>query len=143
MKVHVRAPFRLIRAVALLKRIKADPGDPPQYRSIINVSSITGLHGSVGWANYAVAKIYRYRMGFTRTRRARQRYRIWVHLYGEHIFPLPHLRHSFSEASPADLIVDSLTAAKEYGVALSRSVVRRLPSEIQAQKHRQLRAAPT
>ncbi|KZT09054.1 short-chain dehydrogenase/reductase SDR [Laetiporus sulphureus 93-53] len=52
MKVHVRAPFRLIRAAAPYMRIKGNT----ENRSIINVSSVSGLHGSVGQVNYASAK---------------------------------------------------------------------------------------
>ncbi|KAI0344021.1 short-chain dehydrogenase/reductase SDR [Trametopsis cervina] len=52
-KIHVRAPFRLIRAAAPYFRIK---GGNPENRSIVNVSSTTGLHGNVGQANYAAAK---------------------------------------------------------------------------------------
>ncbi|KAI0697148.1 NAD(P)-binding protein [Cytidiella melzeri] len=53
MKIHVRAPFRLIRAAAPYFRIK---GGVKENRSIINISSTTGLHGNVGQANYAAAK---------------------------------------------------------------------------------------
>jgi 3-oxoacyl-[acyl-carrier protein] reductase len=51
-KIHVRAPFRLIRAAAPYMRIKGNN----ENRSIINVSSISGLHGNLGQANYAAAK---------------------------------------------------------------------------------------
>ncbi|KAI0932807.1 hypothetical protein AcW1_000177 [Taiwanofungus camphoratus] len=51
-KVHVRAPFRLIRAAAPYMRIKGNT----ENRSVINVSSVSGLHGNVGQANYAAAK---------------------------------------------------------------------------------------
>ncbi|KAI0727585.1 short-chain dehydrogenase/reductase SDR [Fomitopsis betulina] len=51
-KVHVRAPFRLVRAAAPYMRIKGNT----ENRSIINVSSVSGLHGSVGQINYAAAK---------------------------------------------------------------------------------------
>ncbi|EKM60658.1 uncharacterized protein PHACADRAFT_246704 [Phanerochaete carnosa HHB-10118-sp] len=61
-KVHVRAPFRLIRAAAPYMRIK---GDNRENRSIISVSSTTGLHGNVGQANYAAAKSAV--IGFTKT----------------------------------------------------------------------------
>jgi 3-oxoacyl-[acyl-carrier protein] reductase len=56
LKVHVRAPFRLIRAAAPYMRIKAELGTTPENRSVINVSSTSGLHGNVGQANYATAK---------------------------------------------------------------------------------------
>jgi len=52
MKIHVRAPFRLIRAAAPYIRIKGNK----ENRSIVNVSSTSGLHGNVGQANYAAAK---------------------------------------------------------------------------------------
>ncbi|EMD41472.1 hypothetical protein CERSUDRAFT_110043 [Gelatoporia subvermispora B] len=52
LKIHVRAPFRLIRAAAPYFRIKGNT----ENRSIINVSSTSGLHGNVGQANYAAAK---------------------------------------------------------------------------------------
>ncbi|TFK63081.1 short-chain dehydrogenase/reductase SDR [Pluteus cervinus] len=53
MKIHVRAPFRLIRQAAPYFRLK---GEQRENRSIINVSSTSGLHGNVGQANYAAAK---------------------------------------------------------------------------------------
>ncbi|KAG6902003.1 hypothetical protein C0995_005803 [Termitomyces sp. Mi166 len=53
MKIHVRAPFRLIREAAPYFRIKSDN---PENRSIINVSSTSGLHGNVGQTNYSAAK---------------------------------------------------------------------------------------
>jgi 3-oxoacyl-[acyl-carrier protein] reductase len=53
LKIHVRAPFRLIRQAAPYFRVK---GDQRENRSIINVSSTSGLHGNVGQANYAAAK---------------------------------------------------------------------------------------
>lgn len=75
MKIHVRAPFRLIRASApymrlkvtssSLPRIKSDvrpsdlpllQGDGSENRSIVNVSSVSGLHGNVGQTNYSAAK---------------------------------------------------------------------------------------
>ncbi|KAG0214654.1 Methionine aminopeptidase 1 [Mortierella sp. GBA30] len=49
--VHNGAPFRIIRAAAPYMRLK--DGEP---RSIVNVSSTSGLHGNVGQANYATAK---------------------------------------------------------------------------------------
>ncbi|KAH9060746.1 short-chain dehydrogenase/reductase SDR [Lactarius vividus] len=64
LKIHVRAPFRLIRAAAPFMRIKPGAGTP-ENRSIINVSSTSGLHGNVGQANYAAAKSAV--TGFTKT----------------------------------------------------------------------------
>ncbi|KAJ7049581.1 hypothetical protein C8F01DRAFT_1352206 [Mycena amicta] len=52
-KIHVRAPFRLVRQAAPYFRLKPEARE---NRSIINVSSTSGLHGSVGQANYAAAK---------------------------------------------------------------------------------------
>ncbi|KAK3807112.1 MAG: hypothetical protein JOS17DRAFT_780932 [Linnemannia elongata] len=51
LEVHNAAPFRIIRAAAKYMRLK--DGEP---RSIVNVSSTSGLHGNVGQANYATAK---------------------------------------------------------------------------------------
>ncbi|KAI0307457.1 short-chain dehydrogenase/reductase SDR [Multifurca ochricompacta] len=65
MKVHVRAPFRLIRAAAPFMRLKTEPGTPVENRSIVNVSSTSGLHGNVGQVNYAAAKSAI--TGFTKT----------------------------------------------------------------------------
>ncbi|GJJ09391.1 hypothetical protein Clacol_003613 [Clathrus columnatus] len=53
-RVHVRAPFRLIREAAPHFRIKQP--ELRENRSIVNVSSTSGLHGNVGQANYAAAK---------------------------------------------------------------------------------------
>lgn len=49
--VHNIAPFRIIRAASKYMRVK--DGEP---RSIVNVSSTSGLHGNLGQANYATAK---------------------------------------------------------------------------------------
>lgn len=59
--VHATAPFRFIRALAPHMRDKAKEeqlaGLPPEPRCIINVSSTSGLHGNIGQANYATAKM--------------------------------------------------------------------------------------
>ncbi|BGP43218.1 hypothetical protein JCM10449v2_007246 [Rhodotorula kratochvilovae] len=55
LKVHNTAPFRLIKEVAPHMRSK-DPKDRGINKSIINISSTSGLHGNVGQANYATAK---------------------------------------------------------------------------------------
>ncbi len=62
LEIHTFAPFRMIRAAAPYLR---EPGkqelaaDEPfsENRCIVNVSSTTGLHGNVGQANYATAKM--------------------------------------------------------------------------------------
>eukprot|EP00455_Lapot_gusevi_P054379 TRINITY_DN86_c0_g3_i1.p1 TRINITY_DN86_c0_g3~~TRINITY_DN86_c0_g3_i1.p1 ORF type:complete len:326 (-),score=140.46 TRINITY_DN86_c0_g3_i1:37-960(-) len=51
--VHNVAPFRLIRAAASVMTKKELAGE---NRSIINVSSTSGLHGNIGQTNYACAK---------------------------------------------------------------------------------------
>lgn len=53
MKVHNYTPFRMIRA---LSRHWMDPANLDMPKSIINVSSTSGLHGSMGQINYATAK---------------------------------------------------------------------------------------
>ncbi|KAF8272401.1 hypothetical protein EI94DRAFT_1776980 [Lactarius quietus] len=65
LKIHVTAPFRLIRAAAPFMRVKPEAGIPAENRSIINVSSTSGLHGNIGQANYAAAKSAI--TGFTKT----------------------------------------------------------------------------
>ncbi|KAL1632811.1 hypothetical protein SLS56_003301 [Neofusicoccum ribis] len=49
--LHNTAPFKLVRAAAPFFRVK--DGEP---RSVINISSTSGLHGNAGQANYALAK---------------------------------------------------------------------------------------
>ncbi|SMR46867.1 unnamed protein product [Zymoseptoria tritici ST99CH_3D1] len=49
--LHGTAPFKLIRAAAPYFRVK--DGEP---RSIVNISSTSGIHGNAGQANYALAK---------------------------------------------------------------------------------------
>jgi 3-oxoacyl-[acyl-carrier protein] reductase len=60
MDVIVRGAFNCIRAVAPWMRDAArreqSAGSAPVHRKIVNISSITGIHGAVGNANYAAAK---------------------------------------------------------------------------------------
>lgn len=49
--LHCTAPFRLVRAAAPYFRVKDG-----ENRSIINISSTSGVHGNAGQANYALAK---------------------------------------------------------------------------------------
>lgn len=51
MDLHTKAPFQLVRAAAPYFRVQ--DGEP---RSIVNISSTSGIHGNAGQANYAVAK---------------------------------------------------------------------------------------
>ncbi|GAA5839086.1 hypothetical protein JCM9279_002591 [Rhodotorula babjevae] len=55
LKVHNTAPFRLIKEIAPYMRSK-DPKSRDTNKSIINISSTSGIHGNVGQANYATAK---------------------------------------------------------------------------------------
>jgi 3-oxoacyl-[acyl-carrier protein] reductase len=62
LEIHTFAPFRLIRAAARYLREPAkqelEAGQPfSENRVIVNVSSTSGLHGNVGQANYATAKM--------------------------------------------------------------------------------------
>mgnify|MGYP006278591809 CR=1 FL=1 len=58
--VHNVAPFRMIRAAAPYMRdaAKAEKagGNTPEPRCIINISSVAGLNGNTGQANYSTAK---------------------------------------------------------------------------------------
>lgn len=60
MAVHCTAPFRLIQAAAPHMREAAkreiEASGRPRPRCILNVSSVSGVHGSVGQANYSTAK---------------------------------------------------------------------------------------
>ncbi|KAG0313662.1 Methionine aminopeptidase 1 [Dissophora globulifera] len=49
--VHNIAPFRILRAASKYMRVKDG-----ESRSIVNVSSTSGIHGNVGQVNYATAK---------------------------------------------------------------------------------------
>jgi len=61
LEVHNTAPFRIIRAAAPhmreVAKTEKEKGLPFQPRCIINVSSTSGLHGNIGQANYATAKL--------------------------------------------------------------------------------------
>lgn len=62
LEIHATAPFRMIRAAAKHLRAAAkaefEAGEPfSENRCIVNVSSTSGLHGNVGQANYATAKM--------------------------------------------------------------------------------------
>jgi NAD(P)-dependent dehydrogenase (short-subunit alcohol dehydrogenase family) len=49
--LHNTAPFKLVRAAAPYFMVK--DGEP---RSIVNISSTSGIHGNAGQASYALAK---------------------------------------------------------------------------------------
>lgn len=58
--VHCTAPFRIIQAAAPVMRdagkAALEQGREPPARYIINVSSVSGTHGSAGQANYATVR---------------------------------------------------------------------------------------
>jgi 3-oxoacyl-[acyl-carrier protein] reductase len=58
--VHLKAPFRILRAAqpvisGFVKRAAAS-GAPVPCRKVVNISSLAGLGGNAGQANYAAAK---------------------------------------------------------------------------------------
>ena len=59
MDVHVSAPFRILRAAADYFResakAKADAGQEV-FRKVVNISSVSGVMGNAGQANYSAAK---------------------------------------------------------------------------------------
>ncbi|MFN0180906.1 MAG: SDR family NAD(P)-dependent oxidoreductase [Gemmatimonadales bacterium] len=57
--VHLRAPFRILRAasefIRAAAKAEADAGTPV-YRKVVNISSVSGTVGNAGQANYSSAK---------------------------------------------------------------------------------------
>lgn len=53
MKIHNYVPFRMLKALSTHWR---DPTFRSIPKSVINISSVSGLHGSIGQVNYATAK---------------------------------------------------------------------------------------
>lgn len=59
MDVHVTAPFRILRAAAepIRRFAKAEVAQGKEvFRKVVNISSVSGLGGNAGQANYATAK---------------------------------------------------------------------------------------
>lgn len=58
--VHLKAPFRILRAaqpvIATAVKAAQAAGEPVPCRKVVNISSIAGLGGNAGQANYAAAK---------------------------------------------------------------------------------------
>lgn len=59
LNVHLKAPFRILRAAAepirIAAKAEAQTGGV-RCRKVVNISSIAGLYGNAGQANYAAAK---------------------------------------------------------------------------------------
>ncbi|MCI5076642.1 SDR family oxidoreductase [Oricola sp.] len=57
--VHLKAPFRILRAAAgpIREAAEIEAGDGREvFRKVVNISSVSGTHGNMGQANYASAK---------------------------------------------------------------------------------------
>ena len=59
MDVHLKAPFRILRAASEVIRAAAKrevEAGAPVYRKVVNISSVSGTNGNPGQANYSSAK---------------------------------------------------------------------------------------
>lgn len=58
--VHLKAPFRILRAaqpvIAASVKVAKEAGEPIPCRKVVNISSVAGLGGNAGQANYSAAK---------------------------------------------------------------------------------------
>ncbi|PJE17150.1 SDR family oxidoreductase [Mycobacterium sp.] len=58
--VHLKAPFHILRAaqpvISRLAKSAKESGQPVSCRKVVNISSLAGLGGNAGQANYAAAK---------------------------------------------------------------------------------------
>ena len=60
MDVHLMAPFRILRAAAGPIRAAAKEeteAGTPVYRKVVNISSVSGVYGNAGQANYSSGKL--------------------------------------------------------------------------------------
>ena len=54
--VHLKAPFRILREFGKYLREERETEKPMKARKVVNVTSVAGLGGNIGQANYASAK---------------------------------------------------------------------------------------
>lgn len=125
--VHLKAPFRILRAaqpiISAAAKAEASSGEPVVCRKVVNISSVAGLAGNPGQANYAAAKAGI--TGLTRTlAKEWGRYNATVNTVA---FGLIHTRLTDSAADGDDSIdIDG----EQISVGVSEAVLRAAETQI-------------
>ncbi len=124
--VHLKAPFRILRAAqpvisAAVKNAKA-AGEPVPCRKVVNISSIAGLGGNAGQANYAAAKAGV--TGLTKTlAKERGRYNVTVNTVAFGI-----IKTRLTTAAGNDGTID--VGGREVKVGVSQQILEAIETQI-------------